>query len=52
MTTGERQELCGATACRDLKGIDAGKVLCSCDNCVRNAVLAAEEALAQDKSLH
>lgn len=39
------KELCGATICRELKGIDAGKVLCSCDNCVRNAVRAAEEAL-------
>lgn len=42
------KELCGATACRDLKGIDTGKVLCSCDNCVRNAVLAVDEALSQD----
>ena len=36
------KELCGgATICRDLKGIDAGKVLCSCEDCVRNAVLSA-----------
>ena len=41
--------LCGgATICRDLKGIDTGKVLCSCENCVRNAVRAAGEALAKD----
>ena len=40
------KELCGATICRDLKGIETGKVLCTCDNCVRHAVLAAEEALA------
>jgi len=40
------KELCGATACRDLKGIDAGKPLCSCEDCVRNAILAADEALA------
>ena len=39
------RELCGATICRDLKGIGTGKILCSCENCVRNAVLAAEEAL-------
>ena len=40
------KELCGgATICRDLKGIDAGKVLCSCEDCVRNAVRAAVEAL-------
>ena len=40
------KELCGATICRDLKGIETGKVLCTCDNCVRHAVLAADEALA------
>ena len=37
------KELCGATICRDLKGIDTGKVLCSCEDCVRNAVLATRE---------
>ena len=37
--------LCGATVCRDIKGIDTGKVLCSCEDCVRNGVLAACEAL-------
>ena len=40
------KELCGATICKDLKGIETGKVLCSCDDCVRNAVRAAAEALA------
>jgi C_GCAxxG_C_C family probable redox protein len=40
------KELCGgATICRDLKGVETGKVLCSCENCVRNAVLSAGEAL-------
>ena len=39
------KELCGgATICRDLKGIETGKVLCSCEDCVRNAVRAAGEA--------
>ena len=43
------KELCGgATICRDLKGIDTGKVLCSCENCVRNAVRVAGEALSKD----
>ncbi len=38
------KELCGgATICRDLKGIETGKMLCSCEDCVRNAVLAAVE---------
>ena len=31
---------CGATLCKELKGRDTGIVLCSCDNCVKNAVLA------------
>lgn len=43
------KELCGATICRDLKGIDTGKVLCSCENCVRNAVRAAGESLAGNR---
>ena len=43
------KELCGgATVCRDLKGVGTGRVLCSCENCVRNAVRAAGEALAGD----
>ena len=41
------KELCGgATICRDLKGIGTGKVLCSCENCVRNAVQATLETSA------
>ena len=39
------KELCGATICRELKGRGTGKVLCSCEDCVRNAVRAAGEAL-------
>ena len=40
------KKLCGgATICRDLKGIETGKMLCSCEGCVRNAVRAAIEAL-------
>ena len=42
------KELCGgATICRELKGIGTGKVLCSCEDCVRNAILAAEETVAR-----
>ncbi|MBR0227744.1 MAG: C_GCAxxG_C_C family protein [Clostridia bacterium] len=37
------KELCGATVCRDLKGVDTGAVLCPCDDCVRNAVKIIEE---------
>ena len=40
------KELCGgATICRDLKGVDTGKVLCSCEDCVRNAVRSAGETV-------
>ena len=43
------KELCGgATICRELKGIGTGKVLCSCENCVRNAIKAAAEALGDE----
>ena len=33
---------CGATRCRDLKGVGSGRMLCSCEDCVRNAVSALE----------
>ena len=39
------RELCGGeTICLKLKGIDTGKAVCSCENCVRNAVLALSES--------
>ena len=41
------RERCGATFCKDLKGIETGKVLCPCTECVRNAVLAAGAALGE-----
>ena len=34
------KEKCGATICKDLKGVETGTVLCPCPECVRNAVLA------------
>ena len=34
------QKRSGATVCKDLKGRDTGVVLCPCDSCVKNAVLA------------
>ncbi len=34
---------CGATICSDIKGVTTGRVLCSCDDCVRNAVDIIEE---------
>lgn len=36
-------EICGGSICRELKGVGTGKVLCSCDDCVRNAVALVEE---------
>lgn len=41
----EFQEKAGATVCKDLKGIETGRMLCSCDDCVRYAVRAAEQRL-------
>ena len=34
----EFTEKSGASICKELKGIGTGKVLCECDDCVRNAV--------------
>ena len=31
-------ERCGATICLELKGVTTGRMLCSCDSCVANAV--------------
>lgn len=39
------REKCGAVTCKDLKGIGIGKVLCECNDCVRNAVLSLGELL-------
>ena len=36
----EFKSMCGAVTCGDLKSKTDGKVLCSCDDCVRNAVKA------------
>ena len=30
---------CGSIRCKDIKGVETGRALCSCDDCVRNAVL-------------
>ena len=39
------EEKSGATICRELKGVDTGVVLCSCPDCISNAVEIAEEVL-------
>ena len=37
--------LCGASICKELKGVGRGAPLCACDDCVRHAAEALEEAL-------
>jgi C_GCAxxG_C_C family probable redox protein len=41
-------EVCGATRCRDLKGVDTGEVLCSCPKCIENAARILEEVVFAD----
>ena len=41
------QEKCGAILCRDLKGVDTGKMLCSCPECIRTALHIAEDFLKE-----
>ena len=43
------QEKSGALACKDVKGIETGKMICSCEDCVRNAVLAYGEVMGEDR---
>ena len=38
-------EKCGALICRDLKGVDTGKMLCSCPDCIKHGVEVVEEQL-------
>ncbi len=38
-------EKCGGSICKELKGAGTGKVLCSCDDCVRNAVDILEQTI-------
>lgn len=40
---GDFEATCGAVQCGDLKGVSTGRVLCPCDKCVENAVIAAEK---------
>lgn len=42
------QKRSGATICRELKGIETGKVLCPCPDCVKNAVLALGDELLKN----
>ena len=42
------EDRCGATLCKDIKGRDTGRVLCSCDDCVRHATAIAETFMCQE----
>lgn len=39
------KEKTGSTICKELKGIETGKVLCSCPDCICKGVEVAEEVL-------
>lgn len=41
------EELCGASACIDIKGILTGRVLCSCEDCCRHAASIIESMLTE-----
>ncbi|MBR2774373.1 MAG: C_GCAxxG_C_C family protein [Selenomonadaceae bacterium] len=41
------REKSGAIICRELKGVDSGKMICSCPDCIRHGVEVVEENLAQ-----
>lgn len=42
----EFEQRCGATRCKDLKGVGSDRgVLCSCEDCVRRAVDALDEMI-------
>ena len=45
------KEKCGATICKDLKGVETGVVLCECPDCVRNAVLSLGEVFAESQGI-
>ncbi len=40
-------EKAGASVCKDLKGVETGKVICECDDCVRYAVDFIEERVTK-----
>ena len=39
------REKCGAIICRELKGVDSGKMICSCPDCIKHGVEVVEENL-------
>ena len=43
------KEMCGATICKELKGVETRKVLCPCSDCVKNAAIILEKHLIENK---
>ena len=41
------REKSGAIICRELKGVDTGKMICSCPDCIKHGVEVVEEQLAK-----
>lgn len=39
------RDKCGAIICRELKGTDTGKMICSCPDCIKHGVEVVEENL-------
>ncbi|MBE8955413.1 MAG: C_GCAxxG_C_C family protein [Quinella sp. 2Q5] len=41
------RDKCGAIVCRELKGLDTGKMICSCPECIKHGVEVVEETFAR-----
>ena len=41
------REKSGAIICRELKGVDTGKMICSCPDCIKHGVEVGEEQFAK-----
>ncbi|MDO5389365.1 MAG: C-GCAxxG-C-C family protein [Clostridia bacterium] len=39
----------GSVVCKELKGIETGKVLCSCEECIKDAARIAESVLFKEE---
>ena len=46
---GKFKEKNGSCICRELKGVETGKILCSCPQCITDAVALTEEYLAENR---
>ena len=45
IATDEFKRQCKSTICREIKGMDGGPVLCSCNDCIINAVTILDDML-------